>query len=325
MISTIKPLITVVIPVYNVKPYLDRCIQSVLKQTYANLEILLVDDGSTDGSGDICDSFCKIDKRISVIHKQNGGLSEARNIGIANATGEYITFVDSDDYIDSDMIDYLFYLIDNYNCSMSLCSHRIVKNNGERIINNGNGKETVLSDKECIFNMCYHHLVDTSAWAKLYKIDLFQGVRFPIGKLFEDIATTYRLFLKSKQIACGFVPKYSYWIRCNSITTQKFKSNKLDLLDLTDEMANNVLLIYPDLATAVLRRRVYARFSTLNQMLFVSGYENQRMTIIRFIKKNTWTILKDYYAPKRDKIALIILNLGFSFYKAVWRLGHIFI
>lgn len=312
-----KPLISVVLPVYNVEPYLDKCMNTVLNQTYPNMEIILVDDGSTDHSGKFCDHYAQMDSRVHVIHKKNGGLSDARNVGMACASGEYIAFIDSDDTVALDMIDYLYGLIQRFHTSMSLCCHNVVFDNGEKVKPLGDGAEKVLDSQQAIEDMLYHHLVDTSAWAKLYKRDLFKNISYPKGKLFEDIGTTYKLFLKAKQIACGFVPKYNYQVREGSIVTRSFSRKKLDLLEMTDTMGRDVLAVYPDLGKAVLRRRVYARFSTLNQMLDVDIPE--RKEIIRFIKKYRWDILKDPKAPKRDKIAIICLALGFGFYSRIWR------
>ena len=317
-----KPLISVIIPVYNVEQFVERCINSVRDQDYKNLEILLIDDGSTDNSGILCDEFVRQDKRIFVIHKANGGISDARNCGIVHAKGQYITFIDSDDEVDLDYVSYLYSLIIKFKCKMSLCSHRILYEKSGKVINLGNYTEKVLSAKNCIEKMCYHDLVDTSAWGKLYEASLFREVAYPIGKKFEDIGTTYKLFIKSGKIACGFNSKYTYHIRENSITTDDFSPSKLDLLEMTDCMAHDVVHRYPELSQAVLRRQVYARFSTLNQMLNLDNkiVGDSRDSIIQFIKTYVKDVLKNPLAPKRDKAAIFCLNVGFSFYKISWKL-----
>lgn len=314
------PLISVILPVYNVENYLDRCIQSLLHQTYENLEIIVIDDGSTDSSGKLCDKYVRTDNRIYVIHQQNQGLSVARNKGIENSNGMYLTFVDSDDSVQPDMIEYLFYLIKKFDCKMSLCSHTVyfTKSNKYRVL--GNGKEEKLSAHDCIKSMLYHGNVDTSAWAKLYSREIIDDIKFPNGKLYEDIATIYKYFIKSGYIACGFNSKYTYYVRDNSIVTASFSFRKLDLLEMTDSMAAEVNKIYPDLKRAVLRRRVYARFSTLNQMLYLDNSElvKKRNSIIKFIKSNFITVFTDLSAPKRDKFALVCIIMGFNFYKKIW-------
>lgn len=320
MNNTVNELVSVIIPVYNVEKYLNRCIKSVLGQTYKNLEIILVDDGSTDNSSQICDEYKKIDSRIIVIHKENGGLSDARNAGINKATGKYITFIDSDDSIEKDMIEYLYLLMKKYKTKMSLCCHNIIYEKRNKVISLGNGKEEVLSSEKCIEKMLYHKDVDTSAWAKLYAKNLFDDISYPKGFLFEDIGTTYKLFIESKYIACGYENKYNYWIRKNSIVTGVFSEKKLDLLKMTDTMGEDLIKLFPNLKRAILRRRVYARFSTLNQMLNIDDYEGKRKKIIDFILNNKNDVLFNKLTPIRDKIAIIVLSLNFNLYKFLWNL-----
>lgn len=312
-------LISVVVPVYNVEPYLNRCIKSIINQTYKNLEIILVDDGATDNSGVMCDEWQDRDKRIKVIHKVNGGLSDARNVGIKHATGTYITCIDSDDSIDLDMIEYLYKLLKNHKCRMSLCSHRVLFERSNKIKNLGNGQEEVLNAEECIKKMCYHDCVDTSAWGKLYERELFYNIEYPVGKLFEDIGTTYKTFMASERIACGYKDKYTYYVRPNSIVTGSFNIKKLDLLEMTDKMAEDVLKIFPNLEKAVLRRMVYARFSTLNQMIDSNYIDSNIKEFIKFIYDNQMTLLKDRNTPLRDKLAIVFLRVGIDFYKWCWK------
>lgn len=314
-----KDLISIIVPVYNVEEYLNRCIDSILLQTYNNIEILLIDDGSLDKSSQICDEYMKKDKRIKVIHKKNGGLSDARNVGIDIARGKYITFIDSDDSVEKDLVEYLYKLVINFNTKMSICSHRVIFDEGKRIKVLGNGKEEKLTSKECIKKMLYHKQVDTSAWAKLYNRNLFNDIRYPKGMLFEDIGTTYKFFLKSRFIACGYLAKYNYYVRKNSIVTGKFSKRKLDLLKMTDMMGEEVLSIFPDLKDAVLRRRVYARFSTLNQMIGVCNMHDIRIDLINFIKMNAIKILIDKLVPIRDKIAIILLCINYKIYELIWK------
>ena len=314
-----NPLISVVLPIYNVDKYLGRCVKSVQTQTYQNIEILLIDDGSTDHCSSMCDKYAEEDKRVHVFHKENGGLSDARNFGIEHARGEFITFIDSDDYVDADYVAYLYKMLKKYDTNMSICQHKVCYDNGSKK-DYGKYGDVVLGNKECIQRMMYHDVIDTSAWAKLYRMDLFQNVRYPKGKLFEDIATTYALMLQCDQIAVGLESKYNYILRSDSIVYGSFNEKKLDLLEMTDQMAENVLQVYPDLKDAVLRRRVYARFSTLNQMLNVNGVEHEKKDIIVFIKKNGNKIFWNKKTPIRDKIAIILLRMGFGIYKKVWNL-----
>lgn len=313
-----KPKISVVLPIYKVEKYLETCVKAMTGQTYQNLEIILVDDGSPDGCPALCDELAKTDERIRVLHKENGGLSDARNAGTQIATGEYITFVDSDDVVTDTYVEYLYSLIEKYGCDMSVCTHTVVFEDGKKIPY-GDGTDEMLDAKECLRRMLYHDVIDTSAWAKLYRTDMAREILYPKGKLFEDIGTTYRFFLASGKIACGYQSQYFYMQRQNSIVSGKFNPHKLDLLEMTDKMAEDVEKVYPDLAQAILRRRVYARFSTLNQMLDVDGYRKERDEIISFIKAHKREIMADEHAPGRDKMAMRMLSMGYPVYRMAWK------
>lgn len=285
-----NPKISVVLPVYKVEKYLNRSVQAVCNQTYENLEIILVDDGSPDNCPIICDEWREKDKRIVVIHKENGGLSDARNVGTLHATGEYITFVDPDDNVTSTYVEYLYELIKKYNTKMALCTHTVCFENGKKLVY-GDESDECLDAEKCLERMLYHDVIDTSAWAKLYETRMAKNILYPKGKLFEDIGTTYRFFIESGRIACGYKSQYFYMIRKNSIVSGDFNPHKLDMLEMTDQMADKVIRRYPNLRNAVVRRQVYARFSTLNQMLDVNGYHEERKAIIRFIKQYKKAIL----------------------------------
>lgn len=312
-----KPLISVILPIYNIEGYLPKCMESVFAQTYKNIEIIMVDDGSTDNCPSLCDMYKEKDPRVVVYHKSNGGLSDARNHGIEHANGLFITCIDPDDYVDVDYVEYLYKIAEKYKARMSICQHRVHYDNGDIKENGKAGDESINTDK-CIERMLYHDVIDTSAWAKLYHKELFESVSYPKGKIFEDIATTYALMLQCDHIAVGYESKYNYIFHNNSIVNGAFKRSKFDLVEMTDKMAKDVLTVYPRLDKAVLRRRVYARISTLNQMLSAKGYDTERKELIEFIKKNRGTILINSKAPKRDKVALNLLTINYQLYKFCW-------
>lgn len=313
-----NPLITIVIPVYNVENYLHKCVNSVINQTYSNLEIILVDDGSPDKCGQICDEYKKKDNRIKVIHKKNGGLSDARNAGIDIAKGKYISFIDSDDYVDIDYIEFLYNQISKYNVSISICSHRVLYDTG-KIIEKQTNEVSLLDSKKVLERILYDEGIDLSAWAKLYDINLFKDIRYPKGRLYEDSATTYLLIDKSNKIAIASKSKYNYVIRRNSITNNKFTIKKMDLIISTEEMANYIVKKYPDLKSAADRRVMYSYLSTLSQLANAKEYQlNEKNKIMTYIKANRYRVLKDNRVPKRDKLALITTLLGYSTYKMIW-------
>lgn len=208
-----KPLVSVIVPIYKVEPYLERCIHSIISQTYQNLEIILVDDGSPDKCGEICESFAQSDSRIKVYHKENGGLSDARNFGVEHASGEYIAFIDSDDYIAPNYIDYLFTLLKKYNADISACC--MTKTNEDTADYRANDKipnEQLLTGKEAcmeLFGALY--LVLVTAWGKLYRSDIVKKYPFPIGKICEDEATTCKYYYEANRVAVGNKCLYAYY------------------------------------------------------------------------------------------------------------------
>lgn len=317
-----EELISVIVPAFGVEQYIGKCLDSIINQTYSNIEIIVVDDGSKDKSGKIADEYAQKDHRIVVYHKNNGGLSDARNFGIKKANGKYITCIDSDDYVDLDYIEYLYSTLKEYNARISFCQHRVWYPSG-KIHDPGLAGTEQLPTEKCIERIMYHDILDTSAWAKLYERSLFDTIEYPKGRLFEDIGTTYKLLMQCESIAVGYESKYNYILRANSIVTGAFNEKKLDLLVMTDQMARDVEKRYPKLANAVLRRRLYARFSTLNQMLDADCNE-EKNNIISFIKIYRGKVLADKKAPGRDKIAIALLAVSLRLYRFVWNKRHIF-
>lgn len=241
-----NPLITVIVPVYNVEKYIDKCITSIICQDYTNLEIILVDDGATDLSGQICDNYAKDDNRIKVIHKTNGGLSDARNVAIDIMTGEYVVFIDSDDYIEKNYISYLYYLIIKYKAQISICNFKYVTEAGTSINKAyDSGMEKELSQRDAILELLCGKEINTSASMKLYKSDLFSDIRYPKGKLYEDISTTYKTFLKSDKIVYGDMSLYIYLCRDGSITKQTFSNKRMDAIENLKEMCYDIENAYP--------------------------------------------------------------------------------
>lgn len=228
-------LISVIIPVYNVRDYLRACLDSVLRQTYTQLEIILIDDGSTDGSDQICDEYENKDSRIYIIHKKNGGLSDARNKGLDIATGKYVVFIDSDDIVADTIIEYLYCLVHENQADIGVCD-LVHCYSGQAIEFEGETQKQVFSSEYGICEMLYQKTFLVSAGAKLFPIEYFDDIRFPVGLLFEDSAVMYKLFDKADKIVYGNSKQYGYMHRENSITTKKFSERDLDILIICDEM-----------------------------------------------------------------------------------------
>lgn len=273
-------VVTVVVPVYNVEHYLRACLESIINQTYKSLQIILVDDGSTDSSNIICDEYARRDKRVQVIHKDNKGLSDARNKGIDLADGEYITFIDSDDVIELDMIEYLMQLILRYNADISVCQARYISDDGLLLKKPCGGikEKKVINALNCIHEFLYGQEIGTVAWRKLYKRSLFQEIRYPVGRYHEDVFTTYKLVAISDSIAIGSEAKYLYRIRPSSIMRSPFSPKHLDLVVGKREMARFIENKFPDSIELAYASIIYAA----NKCVYRMGESNS--TERRYIK-----------------------------------------
>lgn len=265
-------LISIVVPVYNVKPYLKNCIRSILNQTYKNLEIILVDDGSTDGSGEICDEFLDVDKRIRVFHKENGGLSDARNYGIKQSRGSLIGFIDSDDFIDKNMYQILYKNMKDTNADISICNHKIIWST-EEVKTIANNIYEVFSPREALQIILSNKKFHSNAWDKLYKKSLFNDIEYPVGMIYEDIATTYKLISKSKKIVYSPYIGYYYFQREGSIIHSGFNENQMDMIRAYENMIQYLQNDFSDLTNNATAMYVNANIIVLKEM-FKEKYLN---------------------------------------------------
>lgn len=321
------PKISVIIPVYNVESYLDRCLTTVLTQTYENLEILLVDDASTDGSLELCAKYQKTDPRVKLIkRRENGGLSAARNSGLAHATGEYLTFVDSDDSIDTNYLATLYSALAK-NSKLSICAVREIRP-GKKILNSGTGyAKTYLSRKQALKRMLKDESFNVSAYAKLYHKSLWQNLKFPEGRIHEDLGTTYKTILgtpASAKIAYTPETAYNYIRRADSLSDGRYSPKKLDIIDLTDQMCADIDRAEPSLKNVTNLRRMHARFSVLRQLAFLKSPSPREAAvkkgIIAYLKNHKHYILKNPESNRRDRLAIKTLLLGEPIFKLSWRI-----
>ncbi|WP_312562801.1 glycosyltransferase [Anaerospora sp.] len=231
--------ISVIVPIYNDEEYLHRCVHSILSQTYKELEIILIDDGSTDDSGAICDWYKKQDERIMVIHKENGGLSSARNAGLEIARGDYISFIDSDDWIVDDIYEYCINLIKVTNCDVVDFQCKFTKGESIPFDSNQTYITEVIEGKEILRDYLFRGQTDSSPftiWRKFYKYELFNKVRFPDGKINEDIATNYELLMHCNKLVRTDKIGYYYFQGSTSLTRNGLKKRDFDLLDACENL-----------------------------------------------------------------------------------------
>lgn len=231
------PRVGVIVPVYNVAEYLRPCVESILAQTHSNLEVILVDDGSTDASGEMCDKFAEHDRRVRVIHRPNGGLSAARNSGIDAANSPFLLCVDGDDVVSQDHVARLVAAFEHPGVDVAVADFITVDPapnypSGGKI----SGQATELLDRETALTRLFHQRgVTNSAWAKLYRADLFDGIRYPEGALYEDLPVTYRIFGRAHLVALTHDATYFYIQRPTSITAQKQIHRRMDAIRFASE------------------------------------------------------------------------------------------
>lgn len=314
-----ESLLSVIIPVYNVEEYLVQCVQSILDQTYRNLEVILVNDGSRDGSGAICDALAQKDSRVRVIHKENGGLSSARNAGMEAATGEYITFVDSDDWLETDGYAHLMGLMEKYQVKL-VCggNYDVDGATGQKTLGICPDKEGLITAEEMVGRMFRWQGCDSSACDKIYHRSLLETFRYPEGRVCEDVAVTYKIVLSTDRVVMSERPFYNYYHRPGSITI----STAEEITDRTFHFSQHTEVIYPYIREhypAIEPQARYLRVRSLSHILllleqsekevrqrFDAEYRHAR----RELQKHTGYILKTPYFGKKEKITDLLLNLG---------------
>ena len=305
-----EPLISVIVPIYNVEKYLNRCIESIVNQTYKNLEIILVDDGSPDNCPQICDQWKEKDNRIKVIHKENGGLSDARNAGLDIAQGEYIAFVDSDDYIHVRMYETLINVLLEKDCDIVQCDFSKVTD-GQHINDDPlDYKIKEYNVKEALYSLINENPLKQVVWNKLYKKYIFDTLKFEVGKLNEDDFFTYQAFDKCKKICSINVSLYYYLVRNTSIMGEKFNIRRLDGLEARTNRYNFLKEKYIDLASydkkvlwfyiIYLYQKVLLMDKDKNKTLaknkiknIFKCIKNDNIKFNRTLKENIWIILSN--------------------------------
>lgn len=317
-----KDLISVIIPVYNVEKFLKKCLDSVINQTYTNLEIIVVDDGSKDKSGEICDSYKNKDARIKVIHKQNGGLSSARNVGLEKSNGDYILFLDSDDWIDLTYIEVLYNNLIENNCEISVPGFCLSYENGKRIKDSKINSKTVFSTEEALSNYLFNGYITPCVASKLWKRELWENIKCPEGKLFEDQFTTYKLIMKSKLIVFDPSISYYYFKRNGSIGHSSFSKKTYDLLDAISKQYLDILAKYPNLENDLIVAKITWEIVFINFMIPVKqNYDYEVINNVRKeINQNRKKIVKCKYIGKIRKFQILLLGVNFNLYKLMYSL-----
>lgn len=244
-----EPLCSIIVPIYNVEALLPRCIDSLIGQQYQNIEIILVNDGSTDSSESICREYLNRDSRIKLINKENGGLSSARNAGLKLAKGEYIFFVDSDDYVNSDFCSVGVDGFLNHNADVVIFGFNNIFVDTNKVIEKHCRKSRVISKEEALKGTLIDGYINSLAWNKAYKRELFDDIRYPEGMVFEDVGTTYKIFDKANTIYISSNITYNYELRNGSISNKWWSNDKKinDFFTLRSEQLQFINNSYPSL------------------------------------------------------------------------------
>ena len=308
--QTDKSLISVVVPIYRAEAYLEQCVDSLLEQSYDNLEILLVDDGSPDGCGSICDNYGERDPRVTVLHQENRGVSAARNVGVEIARGEYIAFVDADDWVEPDHIGYLLQLLRQNTADIAVCRSDTKARRG--------GAETMLlSGEAALRTMLYQKLFDTGPWSKLYRADIVKETPFPENMFFEDLAVVCRMFGMAERVAYSQRRTYHYRRTLDGTMNGGYAERLLDEIRAAEMMYEYVTRAYPSLTPAAESRR----FSAYCQTLLRLPKDREEITVLwEKIRVTRGYVLTDPDARGKNRAAALISYLGKDTMRKLWKI-----
>ncbi len=305
--------ISIIVPVYNVKEYLKLCVESIVAQTYSNLEIILVDDGSTDGGGELCDEIAKTDDRIRVIHKPNGGLSDARNAGLDIATGDYIGFVDSDDTIESDMFELLLNNLLEYDAEISCCRYTRVWEDGKEEKIGDDHIVSVYKDNDGLKEYVYGKTMDPFVCNKLYKAELLNSSngtkqRFVKGIVGEDNPFNIEILKNVKTVVLAGEAKYRYLQkRAGAITNSSVSQKKIDSVFFWDSVRKDCAKNYPELEIYALRRQALFYIGLYNMIYNNKQYKSEAKIIRNFIKEHNSAIQKSELCERVLKLSSALI------------------
>lgn len=317
------PLISVIVPVYKVEPWLERCVRSIINQTYKNLEIILVDDGSPDRCGEMCDFFAKEDNRIKVIHRLNGGLSAARNTGLDVCCGEFIGFVDSDDVLHHMMYSLLYADICLFKTRLAFCQPLMCWDSKVSFPPT-NANSECINRKDLI-----HRTLEENIWfsanTKLYHRSLFEGIRYPEGRTNEDYPVTIRIYDRCECIAVNYNQLYAYCKREESITMAPINENSFDCVTSAEEVYLFVKELYPDFVPYAARNLLAACIGLLLKTdgKFSHKYEAHRNEIFAVIRKYYPMHKRNTLLKNSQRILLSAANAGKKYYAGASRIYRI--
>lgn len=304
-------LVSVIVPVYNVESYLKECVDSLIHQTYQNIEIILINDGSTDNSGQVCDQYCEIDKRISVIHKENGGQSDARNVGLDVAVGDYIMFVDSDDFVADNYVELMLATMVSEQADIVCCGFSFTDEYGKVTVSVSNKAKAVISAEETLHLLIQdNNPIENYVWNKIYKRCYFDKEKFPIGRLYEDVATTYKILIKCNTVALIPNELYYYRLRPGSTVHEANMKSIEDSVRVQLERYQALSDTYPQLSlelTDSFLNSLCRTYGLLIQLKADAETKRFRKYIISVKKK--WNVFRSRLPLKKKLRVLLICKI----------------
>lgn len=324
-----EDLISIIVPVYNVEQYLRKCLDSIISQTYKNFECILVDDGSTDSSGKICDEYSLKDHRFSVVHKTNGGVSSARNTGLDVIGGSYVTFIDSDDYVTDNYLEYLYDMINAFKADVAAVSYEMVFNETAKdtSANIDDYKKICFERKDAIKELLQIRNISQMVWAKLYKTELFEQIRFPVGKIYgEDLAVIFDIVLLADKVVCSNAALYKYCMRKGSVMQSDFTEDKYVEINIIDDKMKMIDEEYADLKLYSNARRLYSYFKMVHRIMSSNNKRKYYGYIKELKKKIKYTSVGMLRSPDINvslKIKILAFKFGVNVYEAVQNISDI--
>lgn len=314
-------IISVVVPVYNVAPYLTDCVDSIIHQSFESFELILVDDGSTDDCGRLCDDYARRDARIRVIHRENGGLSAARNTGTSVAEGKYTAYIDSDDMVERNYLETLYGLVKKYDAQVAVCRYRYMYGNH---IEDADGRddEFVYSKVDALKTLFMEREFGHFAHQKLVLTEIARRHQFPVGKIYEDIPTMYKMIADAERTAYSQQQLYIYRQRVGSIVSTR-KAYRPDVLDHIDSVQGDIRVRFPEVYpyTEQLKAFYYLHaFARIPVKPSTPGERETDRRVCDYIKANRLKLWASPYISKRVKGQLVLSLAGKRLYQNVWKL-----
>ena len=311
--------ISIIVPIYNSSKYLRKCLYSIINQTYKDLEIILIDDNSSDDSYEICLEYKRKDNRIKLIkNKTNKGVSVTRNIALKNVNGDYLTFIDSDDYVDLDYVETLYNLIKENDYDLAIVGYKKIIKNQENFL--FGDEKVILNQEEAFKYLFYDNNFTPGVVCKLYKKDLFNEIKFPENKIYEDIEVIGKILLKVNKVIYHSVSKYNYVIRYGSLSFSSYTNRELARIKHSKELIDKVILKYPNLNNLANLFYINNLIAVCNKQLFINIYKSNTIKLTKKVIKDNLDILlkKDISFTKKIQLLLFLINV--RLYKLVYKL-----